>query len=247
METLSALQSLGLELPSPAEPRFDLMLPHSHCPHCQQRLRLAELLPLLSWLRQRGRCRHCQQPIAWRYPLLEALMALLSVMLGSRYGLSATFAASLLCCATLLALAWIDAETFWLPDLLTLPLLWAGLLFVSLASPWQLTESLWGAAAGYDGLAGLNAGYRAWRGQPGLGGGDAKLLAALGAWLGWQALPIVLLLSSLVGAIIGIGLILLRNHHQGKPIPFGPYLAIAGWIALLWGDNITRWYLDIVL
>lgn len=208
-----------------------LSWPPSHCPHCQQRLRLAELLPLLSWLCQRGRCRHCQQPIAWRYPLLEALMALLSVMLGSRYGLTATFAAALLCCATLLALAWIDAETFWLPDLLTLPLLWAGLLFASLASPWQLTASVWGAAVGYAGLAGLNAGYRAWRGQPGLGGGDAKLLAALGAWHGGLALPWLLTLAALGGLIWAVCTGPLRAR---RALAFGPFLAMAGIALWLW-------------
>ena len=146
-----------------------------------------------------------------------------------------------------MALTFIDLDKMLLPDQLTLPLLWGGLLFNLAGGFVPLADAVIGAMAGYLVLWSLYWAFKLLTGKEGMGHGDFKLLAALGAWLGWQALPIVLLLSSLVGAIIGIGLILLRNHHQGKPIPFGPYLAIAGWIALLWGDNITRWYLDIVL
>ena len=144
---------------------------------------------------------------------------------------------------TLVALTFIDLDKMLLPDQLTLPLLWGGLLFNLAGGFVPLADGVVGAMAGYLVLWSLYWAFKLLTGKEGMGYGDFKLLAALGAWLGWQALPIVLLLSSLAGAIIGIGLILLRNHHQGKPIPFGPYLAIAGWITLLWGDSITRWYL----
>ncbi|WP_265435654.1 prepilin peptidase [Aeromonas media] len=231
---------------SPAEP-YNLMVPRSRCPHCDHPIGALENIPLLSWLWLKGRCRQCKAPISARYPLVELLTALLSVAVATTLAPGWGTLAALLLTWVLVALTFIDLDKMLLPDQLTLPLLWGGLLFNLAGGFVPLADAVIGAMAGYLVLWSLYWAFKLLTGKEGMGHGDFKLLAALGAWLGWQALPIVLLLSSLVGAIIGIGLILLRNHHQGKPIPFGPYLAIAGWIALLWGDNITRWYLDIVL
>lgn len=231
---------------SPAEP-YNLMVPRSRCPHCDHPIGALENIPLLSWLWLKGRCRQCKAPISARYPLVELLTALLSVAVAATLAPGWGTLAALLLTWVLVALTFIDLDKMLLPDQLTLPLQWGGLLFNLAGGFVPLADAVIGAMAGYLVLWSLYWAFKLLTGKEGMGHGDFKLLAALGAWLGWQALPIVLLLSSLVGAIIGIGLILLRNHHQGKPIPFGPYLAIAGWIALLWGDNITRWYLDIVL
>ena len=232
--------------PPPAEP-YNLMVPRSRCPHCDHPIGALENIPLLSWLWLKGRCRQCKAPISARYPLVELLTALLSVAVAATLAPGWGTLAALLLTWVLVTLTFIDLDKMLLPDQLTLPLLWGGLLFNLAGGLVPLADAVIGAMAGYLVLWSLYWAFKLLTGKEGMGYGDFKLLAALGAWLGWQALPIVLLLSSLVGAIIGIGLILLRNHHQGKPIPFGPYLAIAGWIALLWGDNITRWYLDIVL
>ncbi|WP_323913818.1 prepilin peptidase [Aeromonas caviae] len=231
----------------PATGRYNLMVPRSRCPHCDHPIGALENIPLLSWLWLRGRCRNCHAPISARYPLVELLTALLSVSVAAALAPGWGTLAALLLTWTLVALTFIDLDKMLLPDQLTLPLLWGGLLFNLAGGFVPLADGVVGAMAGYLVLWSLYWAFKLLTGKEGMGYGDFKLLAALGAWLGWQALPIVLLLSSLAGAIIGIGLILLRNHHQGKPIPFGPYLAIAGWITLLWGDSITRWYLDVVL
>lgn len=245
-------EMLGID-PVPPAPGDDgrplgLARPRSRCPKCGHVLRWHENIPLLGWLRLGGRCSACRTPISPRYPLVELGCALLFAAIGWRFGAEPQ---TLLWCgfaATLLAASLIDWDTTLLPDSMTQPLAWAGLLGALLGwLPLSPEQALWGAVGGYMSLWSISQLFRLVTGREGMGAGDFKLLAALGAWLGWQALPIVLLLSSLAGAIIGIGLILLRNHHQGKPIPFGPYLAIAGWITLLWGDSITRWYLDVVL
>ncbi len=231
----------------PATGRYNLMVPRSRCPHCDHPIGALENIPLLSWLWLRGRCRNCHAPISARYPLVELLTALLSVSVAAALAPGWGTLAALLLTWTLVALTFIDLDKMLLPDQLTLPLLWGGLLFNLAGGFVPLADAVIGTMAGYLVLWSLYWAFKLLTGKEGMGYGDFKLLAALGAWLGWQALPIVLLLSSLAGAIIGIGLILLRNHQQGKPIPFGPYLAIAGWITLLWGDSITRWYLDVVL
>ncbi|MCV3277279.1 prepilin peptidase [Aeromonas hydrophila] len=226
---------------------YNLMVPRSACPHCGHAITAMENIPLLSWLWLKGRCRECQAPISARYPLVELLTALLSLVVAATYPPGWGLLAALLLTWVLVALTFIDLDKMLLPDQLTLPLLWGGLLFNLTGGFVPLADAVIGAMAGYLVLWSLYWAFKLLTGKEGMGYGDFKLLAALGAWLGWQALPIVLLLSSLVGAFIGIGLILLRNHHQNKPIPFGPYLAIAGWIALLWGDTITRWYLTTFL
>ncbi|HEA3130821.1 TPA: prepilin peptidase [Aeromonas hydrophila] len=229
------------------EERYNLMVPRSACPHCGHAITAMENIPLLSWLWLKGRCRECQAPISARYPLVELLTALLSLVVAATYPPGWALLTALLLTWVLVALTFIDLDKMLLPDQLTLPLLWGGLLFNLTGGFVPLTDAVIGAMAGYLVLWSLYWAFKLLTGKEGMGYGDFKLLAALGAWLGWQALPIVLLLSSLVGAFIGIGLILLRNHNQNKPIPFGPYLAIAGWIALLWGDTITRWYLTTFL
>ncbi|HHW4401679.1 TPA: prepilin peptidase [Aeromonas hydrophila] len=229
------------------EERYNLMVPRSACPHCGHAITAMENIPLLSWLWLKGHCRECQAPISARYPLVELLTALLSLVVAATYPPGWALLAALLLTWVLVALTFIDLDKMLLPDQLTLPLLWGGLLFNLTGGFVPLADAVIGAMAGYLVLWSLYWAFKLLTGKEGMGYGDFKLLAALGAWLGWQALPIVLLLSSLVGAFIGIGLILLRNHHQNKPIPFGPYLAIAGWIALLWGDTITRWYLTTFL
>ncbi|WP_323899832.1 prepilin peptidase [Aeromonas hydrophila] len=229
------------------EERYNLMVPRSACPHCGHAITAMENIPLLSWLWLKGRCRECQAPISARYPLVELLTALLSLVVAVTFPPGWGLLAALLLTWVLVALTFIDLDKMLLPDQLTLPLLWGGLLFNLAGGFAPLADAVIGAMAGYLVLWSLYWAFKLLTGKEGMGYGDFKLLAALGAWLGWQALPIVLLLSSLVGAFIGIGLILLRNHHQNKPIPFGPYLAIAGWIALLWGDTITRWYLTTFL
>ncbi|MGN4981553.1 prepilin peptidase [Aeromonas dhakensis] len=229
------------------EERYNLMVPRSACPHCGHAITAVENIPLLSWLWLKGRCRECQAPISARYPLVELLTALLSLVVAATFPPSWGLLAALLLTWVLVALTFIDLDKMLLPDQLTLPLLWGGLLFNLARGFVPLADAVIGAIAGYLVLWSLYWAFKLLTGKEGMGYGDFKLLAALGAWLGWQALPIVLLLSSLVGAIIGISLILLRNHHQNNPIPFGPYLAIAGWIALLWGDTITRWYLTTFL
>ncbi|HHQ4489385.1 TPA: prepilin peptidase [Aeromonas hydrophila] len=229
------------------EERYNLMVPRSACPHCGHAITAMENIPLLSWLWLKGRCRECQAPISARYPLVELLTALLSLVVAATFAPGWGLLAALLLTWVLVALTFIDLDKMLLPDQLTLPLLWGGLLFNLAGGFAPLADAVIGAMAGYLVLWSLYWAFKLLTGKEGMGYGDFKLLAALGAWLGWQALPIVLLFSSLVGAFIGIGLILLRNHHQNKPIPFGPYLAIAGWIALLWGDTITRWYLTTFL
>ncbi|QGW97903.1 prepilin peptidase [Aeromonas veronii] len=230
-----------------APERYNLMVPRSACPHCGHTITALENIPLLSWLLLKGRCRDCQAPISARYPLVELLTALLSVAVAMVITPGWGTLAALLLTWVLVALTFIDLDKMLLPDQLTLPLLWGGLLFNLAGGFAPLADAVIGAMAGYLVLWSLYWAFKLLTGKEGMGYGDFKLLAALGAWLGWQALPIILLLSSLVGAVIGISLIALQKHHQGKPIPFGPYLAIAGWIALLWGDTITRWYLSTLL
>ncbi|TFF79987.1 prepilin peptidase [Aeromonas taiwanensis] len=231
----------------PTTAHYNLMVPRSACPHCGHAITAIENIPLLSWLWLRGRCHECRAPISARYPLVELLAALLSVAVAATLAPGWSVLAALLLTWSLVALTFIDLDKMLLPDQITLPLLWGGLLFNLLGGFVPLVDAVIGAMAGYLVLWSLYWSFKLLTGKEGMGHGDFKLLAALGAWLGWQALPIILLLSSLVGAVIGITLIALRKHHQGNPIPFGPYLAIAGWIVLLWGDTITGWYLGLVL
>jgi leader peptidase (prepilin peptidase)/N-methyltransferase len=223
--------------------RFDLVRPGSRCPHCGHKIRIWENIPLLSYLLLRGRCSACDTPISLRYPVIEAATAALSVIVVGELGLSWAGASALLLTWSLIALAAIDLDTTLLPDAITLPVLWLGLL-LSLAGLFTEPQSaIIGAAFGYLSLWSLYHLFRLITGKEGMGYGDFKLFALFGAWLGWQQLPQIIILSSLVGAVIGMALILLRGHDRNVPIPFGPYLAAAGWISLVWGDELNRLYL----
>ena len=226
-------------------PRYNLVVPPSACPACNHRIRALENVPVLSYLALRGRCSACGARIALRYPAVEALSAVLSGYVGWHFGPTGSAAAALVFVWAMLALAFIDLDTFFLPDNLTLPLAWAGLAahLLQLFPGVSLTEAVIGAMAGYLTLWSVFWLFKLATGKEGMGYGDFKLLAAIGAWLGWKALPLVVLLSSLVGAIVGIGLIVLRRQGRDVPIPFGPYLVVAGLIALFWGGAITDHYL----
>jgi len=219
--------------------------PPSHCPSCEHALSWWENLPLLSYLLLHGRCRECGTGISLRYPLVEALTALLSLVVVLKLGLQWPTVAALVLTWALIALAFIDLEHFLLPDRITLPLLAAGLLVNAIGGFTDPLSALIGAVSGYGILWAVYHAYRALTGREGFGYGDFKLLGALGAWMGWQLLPLVILLSAGVGAVIGITLILLRRHQRSEPLPFGPYLAGAGWLALVWGEKWNMIYLNI--
>jgi len=233
--------------PAAAQERFNLMVPRSACPHCGHAITALENIPILSWLMLRGRCRDCQAKISARYPLVELCTGLATLVIAWHFQLGWPLLGALVLTWTLIALTCIDLDKMLLPDQLTLPLLWLGLVLNIGEHFVSLQDAVIGAACGYLVLWTLYWAFKLLTGKEGMGYGDFKLLAALGAWLGWQALPLILILSSLVGAIVGITLLLLRRHQQGNPIPFGPYLAMAGWIALLWGNDITAWYLQSLL
>ena len=227
----------------PDEPSYNLMLPRSQCPACGHAITAMENIPVISYLVLRGKCAGCSAPISPRYPLVELFTAGVSGVVAWHFGFGWTTAAALLFVWAMIALAFIDLDTFFLPDDITLPLLWAGLL-VNMGGVFvDLQTAVIGAVAGYLSLWLVYWGFKLATGKEGMGYGDFKLLAAIGAWLGWKMLPVVIMLSSVVGAIIGISLIALARHERSRPIPFGPYLVLAGLIAMFWGDAIVQYYL----
>jgi leader peptidase (prepilin peptidase) / N-methyltransferase len=223
--------------------RYNLFVPRSRCPKCGHRIRALENIPLLSWLALRGRCAACHGRISARYPLVELLTAAISGYIGWRMGFSLAAAGALVFTWAMIALAFIDFDTFYLPDDITLPLLWTGLILNLQATFTDIDSAVIGAIAGYLALWAVFWVFKLVTGKEGMGYGDFKLLAAIGAWLGWKMLPLVILLSSFVGAIIGVLLIVLARRGRNVPIPFGPYLAIAGVIALFHGEALTNRYL----
>ena len=227
-----------------APERFDLIVPRSACPACGHRITALENVPVLSFLWLRGRCSACRAAISVRYPAVEFATAALSAAVAWRFGFSLATVAGLVLTWSLIALALIDFDTQFLPDSITLPLVWAGLGFNSLGALTDLNASLIGAIAGYLVLWLVFWAFKLATGREGMGYGDFKLLAALGAFLGWQMLPLVVLLSSVVGAVIGVFLIVLARRGREVPMPFGPYLSCAGLVALFAGDWLTRAYLD---
>ncbi len=229
--------------PEPVRERFNLLLPSSRCPHCDHQIRSWENIPLLSWLALRGKCSSCRAPISSRYPLVELACGLLSGYVAWHFGFTWQAGAMLLLTWGLVAMSMIDIDHQLLPDSLVLPLLWLGLILNNFGLFVSLESALWGAVAGYLSLWSVYWLFKLVTGKEGMGYGDFKLLAMLGAWGGWQVLPLTILLSSVVGAVLGTILLRVQRAESSTPIPFGPYLAIAGWIASLWGDRITESYL----
>lgn len=225
----------------------DLIFERSHCPICKNSIKAWHNIPLLSYLMLRGRCAECGEKISIRYPFVELLTGVASAIVVWHFGPTMEAAAALIFTWTLIALSGIDIDTQLLPDNLTLPLLWLGLLISLLPLFATTADAVIGAAAGYLVLWSIYHLFRLLTGKEGMGYGDFKLLAVLGAWLGWQMLPLIIFLSSVVGAAMGIMFILLRRNRKDQPFPFGPYLAAAGWIAMIYGDNLIDAYLSTLI
>lgn len=226
---------------------FNLAVPRSHCPACGHAISALENIPVLSWLVLRGRCRACENTISLRYPLIEAITALLSALVAWQFGFTWFTLGALILVWALMALTMIDIDHQLLPDDITLPLLWLGLVMAAMGTgKVSLSDAVWGSIGGYGILWAVYWSFKLLTGKEGMGYGDFKLLAALGAWLGWQALPIIILLSALVGAIAGITLIIVKGQDKNIPIPYGPYLSAAGFIALIWGESINSMYFNYV-
>ncbi len=231
--------------------RFDLIAPRSRCPACGAHITALQNIPVVSYLVLGGKCGSCQAPISRRYPIIELLTAAMTAVVAWRFGFGWEAAAAVLMTWALIAISVIDIDHQIIPDSISLPLIWAG-LFLSLFYGSAGAEILFidpataivGGLAGYLSLWSIYQLFRLLTGKEGMGYGDFKLLAALGAWLGWQMLPLIILLSAAVGAVVGVSLIVLKRHERSVPIPFGPYLAAAGWIAMLYGPQIIDAYLD---
>ena len=221
---------------------FNLMVPRSACPSCGTMIKAWQNIPVISWLFLRGKCGSCKNPISAEYPVVELLTGILSLAVAMKFGASLQTVFALLFTWSLISLALIDFHTTLLPDSITLPLLWLGLVLSLVPVFINPADAILGAAAGYMILWLVFQTFKLVTGKEGMGFGDFKLLGALGAWLGWAKLPLIILLSSLTGAIIGIMMMVVFKHQRSQPIPFGPYLAIAGWIALMWGDQIVSMY-----
>lgn len=228
---------------APESAPFNLVLPRSACPACGHAIAWYENIPLLSYALLRGRCSACGAAISPRYPLVELISGLLTCYAAWQFGFSWQAAAVFMLIWALVALAFIDLDTQYLPDDITMPLLWLGLLVNVRGLFAPLEAAVIGAVAGYLALWLVYHGFRMLTGKEGMGFGDFKLLAALGAWFGWTLLPLVILLSSLIGAVVGIAMIVLAGHDRAKPIPFGPYLVLAGLVAMFWGQRLMVLYL----
>ena len=223
---------------------FNLCVPRSHCPSCNHQIKAIENIPMLSWIFLRGKCSQCSASISIQYPLVELFTAILTVVVVWKFGFTYQALGGVILTWSLIALSGIDIKTQLLPDNITLPLLWTGVIFNYFTIFTDLSSSVLGAIFGYLSLWLVFHIFKLITGKEGMGYGDFKLLAALGAWLGWQALPLIVLLSSAVGAVIGITMIITKVQERSTPIPFGPYLAIAGWIAMLYGNELMEFYLS---
>ena len=226
------------------EELITLSTPSSTCPSCQHKIRFYENIPVISWLILRGKCSQCRSKISLRYPLVELTTAILSVVIAAHFGVTLTTLFLLILTWGLVCLTLIDFDHMLLPDQITLPLLWLGLLVNVNGAIVPLNDSVIGAVAGYMSLFSIFWLFKLITGKEGMGHGDFKLVAVFGAWIGWQLLPLLILMASAVGAVIGISMMMFKNHQREQAIPFGPYLAIAGWITLLWGNGIWAWYLS---
>lgn len=233
-----------LELEPVAVEKFNLNTPRSRCPNCGHLIGALENIPVLSYLVQRGRCKHCAEKISPRYPLIELFTALLTGIVAWKLGFGWQGAFAILLTWMLIALSFIDIDHQLLPDDITLPGLWLGLGLSLFALFTDMQSAIIGAIAGYLSLWLVYHGFRILTKKEGMGYGDFKLFALFGAWFGWQQLPLIILLASLVGAVIGIVMITFMGRDRQIPIPFGPYLAGAGWLAMLWGHEITTAYIN---
>ena len=238
------LEMLGQAAAEKLPEHFSLVFPGSRCPHCSHAIRAWQNIPVLSFLLLRGACAACGKPISWRYPAIELLTGILTVAVAWHYGFTPVALGAMLFTWTLIALSFIDADHQILPDNITLPFLWLGLCLNLFGTFSDLPSAVIGAVSGYVALWSVYHVFRLLTKKEGMGYGDFKLLGALGAWLGWQQLPLVILLSSFVGAVVGLVFILAFGRDRRLPIPFGPFLCIAGWIAMMWGDSLTRAYLQ---
>ncbi|QBY04840.1 prepilin peptidase [Thalassotalea sp. HSM 43] len=224
-----------------------LSKPASTCPKCGHKIKVWENIPVISWLLLRGKCSSCANPISARYPIIETITGISTVVIAMHFGVSWQAAVMMVLSWCLITLTMIDFDKMILPDQITLPLVWIGLIlglnnvFVS------LDQAVIGAIAGYMSLWSIYWLFKIVTGKEGMGYGDFKLFAVFGAWFGWQVLPMLILMASLVGAIVGISLMVFKSHEGSKPIPFGPYLAVAGWITALWGEGIWAWYMGMMV
>ena len=226
------------------ESPITLSTPSSSCPKCQHKIRFYENIPVISWVFLKGKCSQCKAKISLRYPMVELVTAILSVVIAANYGVTFTTLMLLVLTWGLICLTLIDVDHMLLPDQITLPLLWLGLLVNINGAIVPLHDAVVGAVAGYMSLFSIFWLFKLITGKDGMGHGDFKLVALFGAWIGWQLLPLLILMASAVGAVIGISLMVFKNHQREQAIPFGPYLAVAGWITLLWGNGIWTWYLS---
>lgn len=234
-------------IPAKELPLMSLSKPDSTCPKCSHKIRFYENIPVLSWLFLRGKCSQCKNTIAKRYPLVELTTAVLSIVIAYIYGVSSITLFMLLLTWGLIALTLIDLDHMLLPDQIVMPLLWLGLLFNISGGFVPLQDAVIGAAVGYMSLYSVFWLFKLLTGKEGMGHGDFKLFALFGAWIGWQLLPILILMASVVGAVVGISLMAFKGHKREQAIPFGPYLAVAGWVCILWGEGIWSWYLSFIL
>ena len=235
---------LNPDTDAPALAKYNLSVPRSHCPACDHQVKAIENIPIISYLFLRGKCSNCGIKISLQYPFVELLTAISTTIVVWKFGFSSQSLGGVVFTWFLIALSGIDIKTQLLPDNFTLPLLWLGIIFNIFSTYTDLTSSVLGAIFGYLALWSVFHLFKLITGKEGMGYGDFKLLAALGAWLGWQSLPLIILLSSAVGAIIGIFMIVTKLQERSQPIPFGPYLAVAGWIAMLYGNQLISLYLN---
>jgi len=234
---------LEVEQDAKGDQTLSLSTPNSHCPHCKQAIKPWQNIPVLSYLLLAGKCGNCGVSISIRYPIIELVTGLMTAVLALHYDASLSLLGAMILTWSLISLTMIDIDHQLLPDDLTLPLLWLGLVFALAGATVSLQDAVLGAMLGYLSLWSVYWIFKLVTGKEGMGYGDFKLLAALGAWLGWHALPLVILLSSLVGAVCGIALMIATRRGRDIPIPFGPYLAAAGWISLIWGESIMAYYM----
>lgn len=231
----------------PTEEKFNLVYPGSACPHCRHKISPIENVPVISFLVLGGKCRECKNAISIRYPVIEIITCILTLIVAVHFGVTVQAILAVLLSWSLIVLTAIDYDHQLLPDSITLPLLWIGILSNMSGIFTDIYSSLYGAIAGYLVLWSVYFTFKIVTGKEGMGHGDFKLLAMLGAWLGWQSLPLIIIVSSLLGSVVGLSLIIFRGHNKSQPIPFGPYLALAGWISLLYGNELTRMYYNLMV